>query len=484
MTKNVVRVLSILLVILCILSVQALAANGDWYSEGTAAAPAAVTTAKQSLPFPDVAKGIWYYDDLLQLYSGGVVNGFTDGKFHPERNVTSGEALKMILLAAGYPEPARVSSHWARGYLNLALEEGFVERYVDISDLDVAISRGLVAKITAQALHLEVGSGEGVFNDCTDGYAVALNEAGIINGYPDHTFRPKNAITRAEMAAITARIYRYEAALQEPDEQPPEEDPHEPIVLRTTESGVEMLKSLEGFVEKPYWDYLQYSVGYGSRCEKDDYPDGISKSEADYLLRRIIKDIEKSLDAFLSKYSIKLSDSQYDALVSFTYNNGSTWMKSSGSSRLASLLAGKKYSTNEFASAMGIWCHVTTSDGSKINDSLITRRIREIKLFLYGDYSGKGSHDFCWVKFDGNGGSREVDIAMYEKGTKCSPFYSASRSDGDFLGWYIDGGSKELTEKTVINQNLTVVADWELYEEEEPEDIDEEPEEDEEEFWF
>ena len=40
-------------------------------------------------------------------------------------------------------------------------------------------------------------------------YAEAVEEAafdGIINGYPDGTFKPEKAVTRAELAAIYSRM--------------------------------------------------------------------------------------------------------------------------------------------------------------------------------------------------------------------------------------------------------------------------------------
>ena len=76
---------------------------------------------------------------------------FPDGTFRPEEKVTTGQALKMIILAAGHAEPEKVSSHWARGYLNFALEAGILERG-EITDLDVSMSRLLTAKVSARAL--------------------------------------------------------------------------------------------------------------------------------------------------------------------------------------------------------------------------------------------------------------------------------------------------------------------------------------------
>ena len=34
--------------------------------------------------------------------------------------------------------------------------------------------------------------------------------------------------------------------------------------LKASDECIEILKAMEGFSAKPYWDYSQYSVGYGT----------------------------------------------------------------------------------------------------------------------------------------------------------------------------------------------------------------------------
>lgn len=138
----------------------------------------------------------------------------------------------MIILAAGYAEPGTVSSHWARGYLNFALEAGILERG-EITDLDVSMSRILTAKVSARALGVTRQDAQQKFTDTNDDCVQALSEIGIIGGYPDGTFRPSGSLTRAELSAIVSRIYAYRldrngGSTDNPDD-PEDLDSDEPI---------------------------------------------------------------------------------------------------------------------------------------------------------------------------------------------------------------------------------------------------------------
>ena len=403
--------------------------------------------------FSDVPEDSWFYTDVMTLAESGVIGGYPDGTYRPTKKVTTGEALKMILLAAGYPEPERVDSHWARGYLNFAIDQGFLVRYQDISDLDVNMTRGMLAKLAANALGLSDPGTYGTFTDTDSVYVEALYAAGIVGGYPDGTYRPDASVSRAEIAAIVNRIYQ---SLEPAVPADPEQNPAE-ITLRTTEPMIDFIKQKEGFQEKAAWDYAQYSIGYGSACGKDEYPNGITEAQADVLLRQMLQGFEKKLDSFLTENSISLSDNQYDALISLSYNIGSGWMKNSA---LSALLKSGFYSTNELASAMGIWCHVKESGGDYvIHDGLVSRRMAELRVFLYADYSGS-SDGFYWVRFvQTEKGDRARDIAFYEAGSTYDPSFDATSDTEVFLGWYTESG--ELLTDLTATENRTVYAQWE-----------------------
>ena len=407
--------------------------------------------------FSDVPEDSWFYTDVITLAESGVIGGYPDGTYRPTKKVTTGEALKMILLAAGYPEPEPAASHWARGYLNFAIEQGFLTRYEDISDLDVHMPRGLVANLAAHALGLSAPRPSGPFTDTDSPYVEALCAAGIVGGYPDGTYRPVASISRAEIAAIVNRIYQSrEPSLPADNDTDLDIDPSQ-IELRTTEQMIALLKSKEGFRATAYWDYSQYSIGYGSACTKDEYPNGITEAQADILLREMLQGFEKKLDKFLQENYITLRDNQYDALISLTYNIGSGWMKESA---LATLLKNGTYSNNELASAIGIWCHVKSNGVTSIHDGLVARRISEINVFLYGDYSGEAT-GFYSVRFEQTEkGDRARDIAFYEAGSAYDPAFEATSDDGEiFLGWYTEDGT--LLTDLRATQDLTVTARWE-----------------------
>lgn len=449
MTKRLFAICVTLFLLLSLLCVSVFADETDaWVDDVYASDPQ--TPEAPAIVFTDVLESDWFYAPVMDLTAAKVIDGFGDGTFRPSANVTTGQALKMILLAAGYPTPQPVASHWARGYLDLALEVGILERG-EITDLDVTISRGLVAKIAALSLGAMRRSADQFFTDTNDDNIHALRELGIVGGYPDNSYKPERTLTRAELSAIVSRIYTHQNPVVDDSQMP---NQGETIQLRTTEAGVDFIKACEGFVDKPYWDHSQYSVGYGSRCEKDDYPDGITKEEADTLLRTILAGIEVTLDKYLETHNLTLASNQYDALVSFTYNTGSGWMKNS---RLSSLLTSKNYTENAFASAYGIWCHVGTD--AEIYDGLINRRIRELKVFFDNDYAGNHGKDFCYLIFETAEGKVDVDIAFYRKGTTFDPYFEATSAGNTFLGWQCADGTT-LTESSVIQTSQTVTALW------------------------
>ena len=90
-----------------------------------------------------------------------------------------------------------------------------------------------------------------------------------------------------------------------------------------TEAGLDLIKRFEGFSPKIYICPAGYpTIGYGHVVlahEQDQFATGITQAEATELLRKDVRIAER---AVLRLISLPLTDGQFDALASFTFNLG------------------------------------------------------------------------------------------------------------------------------------------------------------------
>ena len=179
--------------------------------------PPAEEPPAEELPgsvFPDVPDGEWYAPYVSALVAAGVVNGYEDGTFRPRESVTWGQALKLILLASGYPEQEPVGSHWASGYLRFAELNGFLPKG-SVSDLNKPVRRDEIAELCAAALALTETVSPSPYADSGSAGALKLYAAGIMEGSFDENgqrlFKGGDTIIRAEICAVLVRVTDYVA---------------------------------------------------------------------------------------------------------------------------------------------------------------------------------------------------------------------------------------------------------------------------------
>lgn len=145
-------------------------------------------------------------------------------------------------------------------------------------------------------------------------------------------------------------------------------------------SNLDLIINFEGFSGKPYLCPAGIpTIGVGSTR----YPDGtkvtlsdheVTKEEALSILRGTLESFEKTVNTLVKP---KLTQNQFDALVSFVYNVGSG--NFSSSTLLVKLNQGKYLeAANEFLK----W----NKAGGKPLSGLIRRRAAERELFLKEDY--------------------------------------------------------------------------------------------------
>ncbi len=225
--------------------------------------------------------------------------------------------------------------------------------------------------------------------------------------------------------------------------------------MTTSESCITFIKDYEGFRSHVYWDSGSAFIGYGSICRSWDYPDGISRETADALMRQALKIKEDAVNKFLVKYNIQVTQNQFDALLSFTYNIGTGWMNSN--TRLYNYLISGigNYSDIQIVNAIGVWCH----QGKSVNSVLVERRLEEAKIFLYGDYAGTDPHSYRYLTFNAGNGSVENSIVFFEYGKTYGEIQTAARTDKIFAGWATASGTY-ITPTSVVEKNLAVTAVW------------------------
>ena len=158
--------------------------------------------------YSDVLDNQWFYDYVMELSEGDIIGGRGDGTYAPDLPTTMGEALKLILLAAGNEERDAAGNHWASGYADLARERGWLPASL-LEELDQPVTRLDVARLAARAIGFGQSFDESPFADVDDGYVTALADIGVLTGMISHgesVYYPDRSLTRAEISTIVWRL--------------------------------------------------------------------------------------------------------------------------------------------------------------------------------------------------------------------------------------------------------------------------------------
>lgn len=140
--------------------------------------------------------------------------------------------------------------------------------------------------------------------------------------------------------------------------------------LKLSASGLAFIKSQEGFRAYAYPDAGKYAIGYGTQVKPEQYPNGITREQAERMLQSKIDQIENLLRKTVKT---NLNQNQWDALVSFVYNVGS------GNFQKSTLL--KKLNSGDKSGAASQFMVWTGSQGRYL-PRLADRRKKEMKVFI------------------------------------------------------------------------------------------------------
>ncbi len=201
--------------------------GGGGFSGGSQI-PTEPVTPVEPVKFPDIV-GHWAEDVIRDLEGRGILTGYDDGNFKPDIGVTRQEIAVIMTRALDLEEKAaeyadkdtgfaddKSVAAWGRGAINLMVEMGIYTGYDDneFKPNKTILRQELIAVVMRYAAMTEEGM-KTVYDDSHEihGYAESFiahaSELGIVNGYPDGTFKPLNNVTRAEAAKIIYGVIDY-----------------------------------------------------------------------------------------------------------------------------------------------------------------------------------------------------------------------------------------------------------------------------------
>lgn len=178
----------------------------------------------------DVYDNYWALDVINKLYDSGYIKGYPDGTFRPDGNITRAEFVVMLrnVLKDKYPSGNTYdhsketnivpSNHWSSNavnglfkympssYISMIFGTNFnpdkiITREEVVAVLDSTLSNHNNFKSTSSNVSLKDIN----LSPFADSLLFSVNN-GLVVGYPDGTFRPKNNITRAEIVTVMVKL--------------------------------------------------------------------------------------------------------------------------------------------------------------------------------------------------------------------------------------------------------------------------------------
>ncbi|MDD6483022.1 MAG: S-layer homology domain-containing protein [Clostridiales bacterium] len=205
------KLTSILLTIAMLMSTVAFAAETESYSQS----------------FWDVPKEHWAFGEIAELVNRGIIEGYDNGSFDPYGAVSRAEWAKMLFTAGNVPEAKYIhlalensgdmsKRHWAALYM-VSVKDYLAPEMKNEATMyrpDDAATREEVAVSLAKFKGYASSDVSIIqqFSDSKDigqpAYIAGAVKEGIVNGYDDGSFKPRNPVTRAEAAALLCRALK------------------------------------------------------------------------------------------------------------------------------------------------------------------------------------------------------------------------------------------------------------------------------------
>ena len=179
-----------------------------------------LSTVPAMAAFRDTA-GHWAEKTLTEWQDKGLIDGYGDGSFQPDGTMTRAEFAKLVNRTLGFTAESAISfsdvteRDWFYAEVARAVAAGYAQGSGGMFRPNQAVTRAEAAAMLARALDL--AANEERANAFTDAASIpawakgsvgAAAEAGCMTGYPDGTFGASGSITRAEAVVTLDRVLK------------------------------------------------------------------------------------------------------------------------------------------------------------------------------------------------------------------------------------------------------------------------------------
>lgn len=237
--------------------------------------------------FSDVCENDWFTKALGEGAEAGIIGGYPDGTFRPDRKISSAEFIRII--SRGKKSDPRSLEHWAAGYYYKGLEQDwYTSADIGAAQLDRPIARKYIALIYSNILakskleppKIPSATFPDIEPESPFEYPIARCAAfGVLSGYRDGAFRPEAFVSRAEAISSAVRFIKLldegKISKDDTDSEDPKgdgerEDTEEPAVFAPLPTEIpsllrEILETSR-FCEnggKPYFTYSMPDIPRG-----------------------------------------------------------------------------------------------------------------------------------------------------------------------------------------------------------------------------
>lgn len=176
-------------------------------------------------PLTDISDH-WAKEQIQSFVDSGYIQGYPNGTFKPDNNITRAEFMTIANKAFGYTEKAEINysdvaaGSWYADAVATAKAAGYINGYPNgTMKPDAPITREEAAVIVAKIDALQAD--EAAADTFTDGKDIAAwskgsigacAEAKIFNGYPNGSFQGQNLIERGESVVALSKALAYKNA--------------------------------------------------------------------------------------------------------------------------------------------------------------------------------------------------------------------------------------------------------------------------------